>query len=108
VGTGVDWEDQEFGGVVGVEAKDFAFEGFEATRGGFDEEEMFAGGFDFVFPAVDGFEGRGVDVDAGGEAFLDQGAGDFAGFGERGAGDEDQTELGGHGFIVADLRVAEG
>ena len=50
---------------------------------------MFAGGFDFSFPAVDGFDGSGVDVDAGGEVFLEEGAGNFAGFGEGGAGYED-------------------
>jgi hypothetical protein len=49
-----------------VEAEDFPFEGFQAAGGGFDEEEMFAGGFDFSFPAVDGFYGSGMDVDAGG------------------------------------------
>jgi hypothetical protein len=91
-----------------VEAEDFAFEGFEAAGGGFDEEEIFAGGFDFGFPAVDGFEWRGVDVDAGGQVFLDQGAGDFARFRERGAGDEDESELGGHGFIVADWKKEDG
>jgi hypothetical protein len=38
--------------------------------------------------------------------FLEEGAGDFAGFGKRGAGYEDEAELGGHGNvgdIVADL-----
>ena len=70
-GAGGDGEDEEFGGFVGVETEDFALEEFEAAGGCFDEEEMFAGGFDFGFPAVDGFDGGGVDVDAGGEAFLD-------------------------------------
>ncbi len=68
---------------------------------------MFAGGFDFSFPVVDRFDGSGVDVDAGGKVFLQEGAGDFAGFGEGGAGDEDETELGdgGHSVdgIVADF-----
>ena len=50
---------------------------------------MFAGGFDFSFPAVNGFEGRGVDVYAGGQVFLEERAGDFAGFGEGGTGYED-------------------
>ena len=50
---------------------------------------MFAGGFDFSLPAVNRFNGSGVDVDAGGEVFLKEGAGDFSGFGEGGAGDED-------------------
>ena len=54
-----------------MEAEDFPFEGFEAAGGGFDEQEMFAGGFDFSFPAVNRFEFRGVDVDAGGQVFLD-------------------------------------
>jgi len=49
-----------------VKAEDFPFEGFQAAGGGLDQEEMFAGGFDFSFPAVDGFYGSGVDVDAGG------------------------------------------
>jgi hypothetical protein len=42
--------------------------------------------------------------------FLEEMAGDFSGFGESGAGDEDETELGGHGFlgdIVVDLRWEE-
>ena len=68
---------------------------------------MFAGGFDFPLPAVDRFDLGGVDVDAGGEVFLEEGAGDFAGFGEVGAGYKDEAELGGHGFlgdIVVDLR----
>jgi len=68
---------------------------------------MFAGGFDFPSPAVDRFHGSRVDVDASGEVFLEEGAGDSAGFGESGAGDEDDAELGGgrHGVcgeIVAD------
>ena len=72
-----------------MEAEDFPFEGFQASRGGLDEKEMFAGGFDFSFPAVDGLDASGVDVDAGGEVFLEEGAGNFAGFGEGGAGYED-------------------
>lgn len=72
-----------------MEAEDFPFERFEAEGDGFDEEEMFAGGFDFSFPAVAGFDRSGVDVDAGGEVFLKEGAGDLTRFGERGAGYED-------------------
>jgi hypothetical protein len=69
---------------------------------------MFAGGFDFSFPAVNRFDRGGVDVDAGGEVFLEEGVGDFAGFGESGAGYEDQAKLGGrwHGLfggIVAEF-----
>jgi len=89
-----------------VEAEDFFFEGFQAAGGGFDQEEVFAGGFDFTFPAVDGFHRGGVDVDASGEVFFEESAGDFAGFGQRGTGYEDEAELGGHGFladIVVDL-----
>jgi len=56
---------------------------------------MFAGGFDFSFPAVNRFDRCGVDVDAGGEVFLEEGTGDFAGFGEGGASYEDQAELSG-------------
>ena len=90
-----------------MEAEDFFFEGFQAAGGGFNQEKVFAGGFDFTFPAVDGFHRGGVDVDASGEVFFEEGAGDFAGFGERGAGYEDEAELGGgwHGVrekIVAD------
>jgi hypothetical protein len=90
-----------------VEAEDFFFEGFQAAGGGFNQEEVFAGGFDFTFPAVDGFHRGGVDVDASGEVFFEDGAGDFAGFGERGTGYEDEAELGGHGSvggIVTDSR----
>ena len=57
---------------------------------------MFAGDFDFSFPVVDGFDRRGVDVDAGGQVFLEEGAGDFAGFRESGAGYKDEAEFGGH------------
>ena len=61
---------------------------------------MFASGFDVSFPAVDRFYRGDLDVDAGGEVFLEEGAGDFAGFGEGGAGNEDEAELsGGHGFL---------
>ena len=89
-----------------MEAEDFFFEGFQAAGGGFNQEKVFAGGFDFSFPAVDRFYRGDLDVDAGGEVFLEEEAGDFAGFGERGAGYEDEAELGGHGFladIVVDL-----
>ena len=68
---------------------------------------MFAGGFDFSLPVVDGFDRGAVDVDASGEVFFEDGAGDFAGFGERGTGYEDEAELGGghgeRGMIVADF-----
>lgn len=49
-----------------MEAEDFSFEGFQTASSGFDQEEMFAGGFDFSFPVVDRFKRSGVDVDAGG------------------------------------------
>ena len=68
---------------------------------------MFAGGFDFPFPAVDGFHRGGVDVDASGEVFFEDGAGDFAGFGEGGAGYEDQAELGGEGHGIQGKIVAD-
>ena len=87
-----------------MEAEDFFFEGFQAARRGLNQEEVFAGGFDFSFPAVDGFHRGGVDVDASGEVFFEDGAGDFAGFGERGASYEDEAELAGHGFL-ADIVV---
>src|SRR5882757_2665478 len=89
-----------------MEAENFFFEGLQAAGGGFNQEKVFAGGFDFTFPAIDGFHRGGLDVDAGGEVLLEEGAGDFAGFGGRGAGYEDEAELGGHGFladIVVDL-----
>jgi len=69
-----------------VEAEDFFFEGFQTAGGGFNQEEVFAGGFDFAFPAIDGFHRGGVDVDASGEVFFEDGARDFAGFGQRGTG----------------------
>jgi len=78
--------------------------------GGLNQEEMFAGGFDFSLPAVNRFDRGDLDVDTRGQVFLEEGAGDFAGFGESGAGYEDEAELGGHGFlgdIVEDLRKEE-
>jgi len=68
---------------------------------------MFAGGFDFSLPVVDGFDRGAVDVDASGEVFFEDGAGDFAGFGERGAGYEDQAELGGEGHGIRGKIVAD-
>ena len=68
---------------------------------------MFAGGFDFSSPAVDRFERGAVDVDAGGQVFLEEGAGDFSGFGEGGAGDEDEAELGSGGHVVSGKIVAD-
>jgi len=69
---------------------------------------MFAGGFDFSLPVIDRFDRGDLDVDAGGEVFLEEGAGDFAGFGECGAGYEDEAEFGGgwhgeRGMIVAEF-----
>ncbi len=49
-----------------MEAEDFPFEGFQVAGGGLDQEEMFAGGFDFPLPAVDGFDGGDLDVYASG------------------------------------------
>ena len=80
-----------------MEAEDFPFEGFQAAGSGFDEKEMFAGGFDFSFPAVNRFYRGDLNVDAGGEVFLEEGAGDFAGFGEGRAGYENEAESGGGG-----------
>ena len=68
---------------------------------------MFAGGFDFSLPAVDGFDRQDLDVDAGGEVFLEEVAGDFAGFGEGGAGYEDEAELGAGGHLVRGKIVAD-
>ena len=67
---------------------------------------MFAGCFDFSFPAVDGFDRSGVDVDARGYVFLEEGAGDFAGLGGGGAGYEDEAELGGGGHGIRGKIVA--
>ena len=39
--------------------------------------------------------------------FLEEGAGDFAGFGEGGAGDEDEAELGSGGHVVSGKIVAD-
>lgn len=75
-----------------MEAEDFPFEGFEALGGGLDEEQVFAGTFEFALPGVDRFHRCGEDVDAGGEVFLNDSAGDFAGFGERAAGDHNEAE----------------
>jgi len=91
-GAGGDGENEEFGSVIGVYAEDFPFEGFEALGGGFDEKQVFAGTFEFALPGVKRFHRCREDVDAGGEVFFDDGAGDSAGFGERAAGDQDEAE----------------
>lgn len=64
-----------------MKAEDFPFKGLDAAGSGFDHQKVFAGGLDFSFPAVDRFDRCGVDVDAGGEAFLDDRAREFAGLG---------------------------
>jgi hypothetical protein len=96
-----------------VEAKDFPFEGFQTASCGLNQKEVFAGGFDFSFPAVDRLYRGDLDVDAGGEMFFQEGAGDFAGFAEGGARYENKTELSGvwHGArakIVADFESGAG
>jgi len=92
-GAGGDGQDEELGSVVGVQAEDFPLEGFKALGGGLDEEQVFAGTFEFALPGVERFHRCGEDVDAGGEVFLGDSAGDFASLGERAAGDQDEAEL---------------
>lgn len=92
-GAAGDGQDEELRRFVGVEAEDFPFEGFEALGGGLDEEQVFAGTFQFALPSVERFHGCGKDIDAGGEVFIDDGTGNFAGFGERAAGDQDEAEM---------------
>jgi hypothetical protein len=75
------------------------------VRGGFDEQEVFAGRFEFALPGVNRFDRRGVDVDTSGEAFLDDDPRDLTGLEHRATGDEDEPELRGtrHGvWIVAE------
>jgi len=91
-GAGGDGEDEEFGSVVGVEAEDFLFEGFEAPGNGFDEEQVFARSFKFALPNVERFHRCREDVDAGGEVLFDDDPRDSAGLGERTAGDQDEAE----------------
>jgi len=103
-GAAGDGQDEEFGSVVGVQAEDFPFDGFEAPDGGLDEEQVFAGTFELALPGVERFHRCSEDVDAGGEVFLDDGAGDCAGFGESAASDQDEAEWRGtwHGDPLCD------
>jgi hypothetical protein len=98
-------EDEELGDFIGVEAAEGRFEESEAGGGGFDEEKEFGGGFDFTFPAVDGGE-AGNDIDAGGEALVDERAGEVFGFFARARGGEDETDFGG-GYEHTGDRVQE-
>lgn len=87
-------EDEELGDVVGVEAAERGFDLVEVGGGGFDEEQDFFGFFDVALPAVDGRE-AGDDVDAGGEVFIDEEAGDALGFVAGAGGGEDEAGFGG-------------
>jgi len=53
---GGDGQDEEFGSFVGVDPKDFAFQGLHAAGGCFDEQEMFTGCFEFALPGVNRFD----------------------------------------------------
>jgi len=44
-----------------------------------DQEQMLTSGFDFSFPAVDGFDRRELDIDAGGEVCFGGVVGRFCG-----------------------------
>jgi hypothetical protein len=87
-------EDEELGDFIGVEAADGFFEALEISGGGFDEEQKFGSGFNLALPAIDGGEAR-EDVDAGGEAIVDERTRDALSFVVRGGGGEDQTDFGG-------------
>ena len=76
--AGGEGEDDEFGGVVGVEGEDEFFEGSEAGTGGFEEEQDFGTGFDFVFPMVVGFDLRN-QIGAGNQFGFERCTGEAAG-----------------------------
>ena len=75
-----------------MQAEDLSFEGFEALGGGFNEEQVFARMLELALPEVERFHRCGKDVDACGEMFLDDSAGDFAGLGKGAAGDQHDAE----------------
>ena len=95
-GGGVDVEDEELGKGVGMECVEGGFEGVEAGGGGFDDEEDFGGALDAALPAVEGLDLRN-EVNAGGEALLDEGGCDAFGFFEAGGGGEGDACFG-HGI----------
>ena len=85
-----------------MEPQDFLFESFETARGGLDEQQVFAGVFHFSLPTVDGFDRAEGDVNAGGKMLFDDGAGEFAGFRERGTGNKDKPALSWHDTAILD------
>lgn len=85
--TGHDGESDEFGDVVAVEAFHFPFQATQLSCGGFDEKQELAGFFYFAIPTIVGFDGAAENVDAGGQAFFDDAAGDEFCLHGIGAGD---------------------
>ncbi len=87
-------EDEEFRDLVGVELTEGGFEGFEVGGGGLNEEQSFGGGLDFALPAINRGE-AGDDVDAGGKALVDKGAGDALSFFAGAGSGQDQASFDG-------------
>ena len=91
-----------------MEAEDLPFQGFQAAGGGFDEQEMFAGGFYLSFQAVNRFDYCLVDIDAGGQVILDDGTRDLPCLAERGASHKHEAVLATHGFSKSILAEFSG
>lgn len=90
MGGGLGSEHEELGNVVGVQIAQRGFEGVEMLRGGLDEEQNFARGFDGAVPAIDRRE-TGQEIDARGHALLHERVGDALGFVTRAGGGEDEA-----------------
>ena len=78
----------------------FFFQGAEFLYAGLDEQQVFAGVFDFFLPAVNRFDRYGEDVDARGQALFYDRASDLPRFGQIGSGDKNQPEIYGHGHCL--------
>jgi hypothetical protein len=89
IGSSVDHrEGNDFGGRVRVEASDFGTQAIEQEARGLDEKHGFGGLLDCALPMVEALDGR-EKLDTGGEAQIEQVAGDLAGLIGRRAGGED-------------------
>src|ERR1700735_3050635 len=99
----IDRQGDNFRDVVAVESLDLGAERGELVPGALNEEQIFLGRLDASLPAIDGFDRRLQNVDARGEAALNEGTRELAGFGGGAAGDEDD-DMGSHSIGRATLR----
>ena len=91
----IDVEHQELRSIVGMTREDQFFEGAQQRACGLDEQQKFGAGFEVALPPVMRFE-SGNEIDAGGEARLEDVAGEGASGFAVGDGNKNEGETGFH------------